>query len=552
MATKNAQQIMASPQTFSHVLSFEGRLCATDGKPVPDGPYAVVFTIYDAETDGTALWNETQDVTQVGGVFIAYLGTVTPFPTNLFADGDRWLGVKVGADPEMAQRFRFTPAPWAMHAATAGTDNDWTVSGDNVYRETGNVGIGTTTPAAPLDVAGTVRVTGFQMPTGAVDGYALKSDGSGVGAWQPDGLSLPYDGSASTESGSHALEITNLGGGDAIAGSHSASGSFGILGGPYYGVQGSGSKAGGYFEEPSGCYAYIAHGYGNAGIEAYGTYTGGYLKSLGYSGAAYIAHGDYGMVVYGNTAAGRFSCSAGSGLAELGAGNYGITANGQTCGGYFQDSNSSGYGYVGYSSYKIAGSGSVSFVQNHPEDPDKVIVYACPEGDEVATYTRGTAKLVNGKAVVPLGETFKWVTNPDIGLTAHLTPRGKAVPLAVVSLTTTGLVVCGPDDGPQDLAFDYIVYGLRIGFEEASIVQEKKREAYIPSMANHRELYARRPELRQYNALERFQRMRLGLGESRPLDLTASRALHDAIVEFDPAVHRIADPEGLEPRELPR
>jgi hypothetical protein len=103
-------------QGFSQVLSFQGRLCGLDGKPLPDGPYAVQFTIYDAEVDGNTLWTESQGVTQVGGVFAVYLGSVTGFPAALFKDGNRWLGIKVGGDPEMAQRFKFAPAPWAIYA----------------------------------------------------------------------------------------------------------------------------------------------------------------------------------------------------------------------------------------------------------------------------------------------------------------------------------------------------------------------------------------------------------------------------------------------------
>ena len=49
--------------------------------------------------------------------------------------------------------------------------------------------------------------------------------------------------------------------------------------------------------------------------------------------------------------------------------------------------------------------------------------------------------------------------NPDIGLTAFLTPHGWPVPLAVESLTTTELVVRAPASAPSDLEFDYIVCG---------------------------------------------------------------------------------------------
>jgi hypothetical protein len=178
----------------------------------------------------------------------------------------------------------------------------------------------------------------------------------------------------------------------------------------------------------------------------------------------------------------------------------------------------------------------MSFVQNHPQRKDRVIVYAAPEGDEVATYTRGTAKLVSGEARVKLGETFQWVTNPDIGLTAHLVPRGDCNGLYVESVSTTELVVRELGGGKGNAAFDYVVYGLRIGFEEYSVIQEKKVESYIPSFRDHRERYARHPELRAFNAFQRFLVMESPVrGESAGADFGRARALRDAIHEYDPA-----------------
>ncbi len=66
--------------------------------------------------------------------------------------------------------------------------------------------------------------------------------------------------------------------------------------------------------------------------------------------------------------------------------------------------------------------------------------------------------------------------------------------LYVVEQATNEITVRSDGGNPTAL-FDFLVYGLRIGFEEMSIVQEKEQESYIPSMADHRQLYQRRPDL---------------------------------------------------------
>jgi hypothetical protein len=114
----------------------------------------------------------------------------------------------------------------------------------------------------------------------------------------------------------------------------------------------------------------------------------------------------------------------------------------------------------------------------------------------------------------------------------------------VVEKGTEEIVIRSRDG--LDCTFDYIVYGLRIGFEETSVVQEKEQEAYIPSMSDHRELYQRRPDLRKYNSLERFKGMRHVVAKSEDLDLSRTHALRDAIIEFDSEVHELPRPPGFE------
>ena len=92
-------------------------------------------------------------------------------------------------------------------AGPAGADatNYWTESGSNVYRSSGNVGIGTTSPTAKLEVSGTARITdlagtGDRMVVADADGdlstQAIPSGGSSMPNGSNNGDMLYWDGSA--------------------------------------------------------------------------------------------------------------------------------------------------------------------------------------------------------------------------------------------------------------------------------------------------------------------------------------------------------------------
>jgi len=303
----------------------------------------------------------------------------------------------------------------------------------------------------------------------------------------------------------------------------------------------------------------------NIGVFGSAVYIGGYFKgeasSNRYAFAAYNRpsgetdrggipnDGEYGVYAGGDKAGGYFEDTDASAYGYVALDDYGVYGRGSFAGGDFGDTDSSGWARVGHGSYKVYGTGQVSFVQNHPDDPSSVIVYAAPEGDEVATYTRGTTRLADGEARVALGETFRWVTNPDIGLTAHITPREDCNGLYVADLSTDEIVVRELAGGTSDCAFDYLVYGLRIGFEETTTVQEKEREAWIPAMTDHRELTARRPDLSRYTALARWTTQAKALGDDEPVDLSRARALRDRIGEYDPALHGSVAPSPPQQRE---
>ena len=56
------------------------------GVPVEDTSAPVVFRLYDVQTGGSPLWQETQPAVEiVGGHFDIMLGITTPFPPLLFS-----------------------------------------------------------------------------------------------------------------------------------------------------------------------------------------------------------------------------------------------------------------------------------------------------------------------------------------------------------------------------------------------------------------------------------------------------------------------------------
>jgi len=134
-------------------ISYQGVLRDDDGNPVPDGNYAVTFRIYDVAVGGTALWSEPQLIPISGGIMNAHLGSVVSLTTLDFLV-PYWLSIQIGHDAELTPRVAFESVPYAAHAAFA--DNlvggGWEVDGDNVHHEVGNVGVGTSTPDARLDV----------------------------------------------------------------------------------------------------------------------------------------------------------------------------------------------------------------------------------------------------------------------------------------------------------------------------------------------------------------------------------------------------------------
>lgn len=119
----------------------------------------------------------------------------------------------------------------------------------------------------------------------------------------------------------------------------------------------------------------------------------------------------------------------------------------------------------------FSATGTKAFVQAHPSDPSREIVYVALEGGEAGTYVRGSGQLQSGKAMLALPEHFALVTATE-GLTVQLTPRGEWLQLYVVELDTARLVV--REAQGKSGAFDYLIHGVRRGYEQHEVIRTKR------------------------------------------------------------------------------
>ena len=314
-------------------------------------------------------------------------------------------------------------------------------------------------------------------------GYFVGDEGDGVRAYS-------Y-GSDSMDDGVYGYSNEGRG---VYGGSYNNTGVYGYSTNSHgvYGKAPSWGGYGGYFDGWSGVYGEGDY-YGVVGIGDY--YEGGYFTSdqdnaifarsygSGTTDDGVTAYSSYGRGVYA-----RSSYGIGvEGYGGSGSGDYGGYFTGWR--GLYAKNTVSAYAayfdgniYVNGDIYK---SGTCNFVMDHPTDPTKEIVYVCLEGGEAGTYTRGSAQLENGVATVKLPEDFRLVTSPE-GITVQVTPTGDCKGLYVSKKSNSEIVVAELGNGKSDATFDYLVNGIRIGYEDYQPIRDKDPERRDPGVAAER------------------------------------------------------------------
>ena len=115
------------------IINYQGWLTDSLGTPI-DTTVAMTFSIYDSDLGGFSKWSETHSsVTVTGGVFSVLLGMGTPpmpIEDSVFNQPERWLGITIGAAPEIKPRTRLASVPYSHRVNTVDGASGGTVTGD--------------------------------------------------------------------------------------------------------------------------------------------------------------------------------------------------------------------------------------------------------------------------------------------------------------------------------------------------------------------------------------------------------------------------------------
>lgn len=182
---------MSGPVAFADVpqtMSFQGRLTATDGSPLSDGTYELIFTLYPDSLLNDFLWQEVQIIEVVNGLFEVQLGSAVPLPLAPFIEitpPNLYLGIAVGENPEMLPRVKLSSTGYAIQASHA-DDAGWAMAADH---------------AAHAESVADSCISGISIRDGSIGLIDLGQNGAAPGQiikWTPTGWAIADDDTASS------------------------------------------------------------------------------------------------------------------------------------------------------------------------------------------------------------------------------------------------------------------------------------------------------------------------------------------------------------------
>ncbi len=312
--------------TIPKLLSYQGRLTDSIGRPVRDSIYQITFRLYTVPSGGSPFWSETQTVMTRGGLFSVLLGEVDDIDTVPQAGG-LYLGMVVEGGAELAPRLRLVSAAYAYLAARADTAN-FVLGGasDNAWVR-----------GTPDSVLYTIRRLGIAR--GGSDNMLFgdfRTSHTNLGVACTTGTDGQNYGFCSV-GGGRGNKATSPGA--TVCGGYfnTARGIAAVIGGGSYNTANDtwATVAGGYADTASGYCATVGGGAGNTASSICATIGGGWInRSIGIwatvgGGAGNTASGGEATVAggAGNTASG-ICAAVGGGLSNAASGNSATVAGG--------------------------------------------------------------------------------------------------------------------------------------------------------------------------------------------------------------------------------
>lgn len=358
-------------------VSYQGVLTDSSGVPKPDGSYLFTFRLYTAQSGGVPAGSQQQTLAVRRGLFHTVLDQML---NGVVINRPYWLGIQVGAEPELTPRIALTSVLYSLSAVRSDTAGYALVAPQQSVADSARIAgtipnnavtsvkildgaVGTADLADNAVSASKIQNTAVSLAkissSGASSGQVVTYNGSSV-VWQAPvggGLTLPYAGSAAAP-GSWVLRVTNTASSDsgAIRGVAAATA------GTSYGVSGVTHSA----------------SFGAAGVRGEAVAGGG--QTIGVEGASVVSPIGTGVVGNGTATGGYFRATADDGTGVFGvaaaaAGNaYGVrgesasnthgrgvyghatAASGITYGGYFASNSPDGRGAFGHAT-SVSGGG---------------------------------------------------------------------------------------------------------------------------------------------------------------------------------------------------
>jgi hypothetical protein len=361
-------------------ITYQGKLTDAAGNPLT-GTYSVTFKLYGVSTGGTALAADTHTVQASKGLFTTQI-TADP---GFFDGRALWLGVTVGADPEMTPRQELRPVPYALSLRPGA----WITS------EVLGQGIDPTNAINLQSRGGGIALNISTTGAGCPGVFATTRD---LGSNAIYGIS-EADGTAAVAG------VANGGNSYSLYGKTTKSGSKGVYGESVQdvGVYGKG-KDGGYFttnqagtpsgDRRSGVNVSTAFDY-NQGIR---------IRTTGYTsnGMNVVTEGDssFGLSAFteGETSPGLYTSTSG----RQSRGVWVTTTNESSDGVYAQTSGSYSRGVYAYSAQNnaiYADTGNPNYYGVYTPDKMSAKAYDANSGD-VAEYMQVTEKVTSGTVLI--------------------------------------------------------------------------------------------------------------------------------------------------------